>query len=90
MQVKRNTVERTKVKIGTILDKGIVHRLRERAAREGKAISSLIEDAVLKYETEDTLAREMRLKAMDQLFSIRFNISDDDWKTIMEEDYYEQ
>lgn len=90
MQSKRNTVERSKVKIGTILDKGIVERLKERAAREGKAISSLIEDAVLKSESEGTLAREMRLKAMDQLFSIRFNISDEDWKTIMEEDFYEQ
>ena len=90
MQAKRNTDERSKVKIGTILDKGIVERLKERAAREGKAISSLIEDAVLKYETEDPLAREMRLKAMEQLFSIRFNVSEEDWKTIMEEDYYEQ
>ena len=90
MQSKRNTAERSKVKIGTILDRGIVKRLKERSAQEGKAISSLIEDAVLKYETEDPLTREMRLKAMDQLFSIRFNISDDEWKTIMEEDYYEQ
>lgn len=90
MQTKGNTVERSKIKIGTILDKGIVDRLKERSAREGKAISSIIEDAVLKYETDDVLAREMRLKALDQLFSIRFNISDDDWKTILDEDYYEQ
>jgi len=90
MNSKKNTAERSKVKIGTILDKGIVDRLKERSAREGKAISSIIEDAVLKYETEDILAREMRLKAMDQLFSLRFNISDEDWNTIMEEDYFEQ
>jgi len=90
MQTKRNTVERTRVKIGTILDKGTVDRLKERSAREGKSISSLIEDAVLKYETEDASTREMRLKAMDKLFSVRFNISDEDWKTIMAEDYYEQ
>jgi hypothetical protein len=90
MQTKRNTVERTRVKIGTILDKKIVDRLKERSAREGKSISSLIEDAVLKYKTENASTREMRLKAMDKFFSVRFNISDEDWKTIMAEDYYEQ
>jgi hypothetical protein len=90
MPNRRTTLVRSKVKIGTILDKGIVDRLKERSAREGKAISSIIEDAVLKYETDDVLAREMRLKAMDQLFSIRFNISDEDWNAILEEDYFEQ
>ena len=90
MQTKRNTVERTRVKIGTILDKKIVDRLKERSAREGKSISSLIEDAVLKYKTENASTREMHLKAMDKLFSVRFNISDEDWKTIMAEDNYEQ
>jgi hypothetical protein len=90
MRGRRSTNERPKVKIGTILDKGIMEKLKERSAREGKTISALIEEAVLKYENEDTLVREMRLKAMEQLFSIRFNISDEDWKTIMEEDYYEQ
>jgi len=44
----------------------------------------------LKYDTENILSKEMRLKAMDQLLSLRFNISDKDWKTIMEEDYFEQ
>jgi four helix bundle protein len=47
--------EQSKVKIGTILDKNIVERLKERAAREGKAISTLIEDAVRKYDLEDRL-----------------------------------
>jgi uncharacterized membrane-anchored protein YjiN (DUF445 family) len=90
MPAKSKPAERSKVKIGTILDRRIVKRLKERAAREGKAISALIEDAILKYDTEDSLSREMRLKALDHLFSIRFNISDEDWRTIMEEDYYEQ
>lgn len=79
-----------RIKIGTILDKGIVDLLKDRSAREGKSISSLIEDAVLQYETEAESSKETRLKAMEQLFSIRFNITNEDWKTIMEEDYYEQ
>jgi len=90
MQTNRKSGESSKVKIGTILDKKVIDKLKERSAREGKAISTLIEDAVLKYENEDSLAREIRLKAMEQLFSIRFNISDEDWKSLMEEEYYEQ
>ena len=90
MPIKSDNVIRSKVKIVTILDRGIVERLKARAAREGKTISSLMEDAVCKYMSEDTLERQIRLKALDQLFSIRFNISIKDWKTIIEEDYYEQ
>ena len=90
MQTKRNTSERSKVKIGTILDKGIVDRLKERAAREGKAISALIEDAVLHYDQPGLLDRDMRLKALDSFRAIRFNLSSEDWGNIMEEDYFEQ
>lgn len=90
MSNPRNQANGTKVKISTILDKSVVDRLKERAAREGKTISALIEDAVLKSENEESLGKEMRLKARDQLFSIRFNVSDDDWRTIMGEEYYGQ
>ena len=90
MLTKKNTIERPKVKIGTALDKGIVDLLKERAAREGKAISALIEDAVLHYNQPSILDREMRLKALDAFRAIRFNLSAEDWGTIMEEDYYEQ
>jgi hypothetical protein len=90
MQAKENTTERSKVKIEIILLRGIVERLKVRAAREGKEITSIIEDAILKSETEDKFARHIRLNALEKLFSIRFNISNKDWKTIMVEDYYEQ
>lgn len=90
MQTKRKSIERSKIKIGTILDIEVVNRLKERSAHEGKAISAIIEDAVLKYDTEDILEREIRLKAMNQLFSLKFNIPDETWEEIMEEDYFEQ
>lgn len=89
-QTKRKSVKRPKIKVGTILDKEVVDRLKQRSVRDGKAISSIIEEAVLKYDTDDILTKEMRLKAMHQLFSIHFNISDEAWKIIMEEDYFER
>jgi hypothetical protein len=90
MPGRKNTAESSKVKIGTILEKSIVEKLKQRAIRDGKPISAIIEEAVLKSEQEDVLSRELRLRALEQLFSIRFNISDEDWDTIMEEDVYEQ
>lgn len=79
-----------KVKVGTILHEETLQRLKELAAREGRPISEVIEEAVRKYERGEALERELRLKAFEQFRSIRFNISDEDFKAIMEEDYYDQ
>ncbi len=90
MPGKKNTAEPSKVKIGTILDKGIVDKLKRRAIRDGKPISTIIEEAVLRYEQEESLARELRLKALESVFALKFNISDEAFREIMEEDYFEQ
>lgn len=82
--------EPKKVKIGTILDKEVVQRLKERSAKEGKPISAVIEEAVMRYDETDAIEREVRMKALDQLFSVKFNISEDDLRIIMEEDVFEQ
>lgn len=79
-----------KVKVGTILNEEIYQRLKERAARGNRTIGGLIEEAVIKHEQEELLARELRLRAVDRLFATRFNLTDEDWKTIMEEDFYNQ
>lgn len=84
------THEPKKVKVGTILDKEIVLRLKELSAKEGRSISALIEDAVTRYDQADIVEREVRMKALDQLFSIKFNISEDDLRVIMEEDVFDQ
>lgn len=79
-----------KVKVGTILDKKTVQRLKERSAKEGRPISAIIQDAVTRYEQAAIFDRAVRLKALDQLFSMRFNISGNDIRTIMEEDLFDQ
>ncbi|GEM_PF-787700 len=90
MPGRKNTGETTKVKIGTILDKRIVDKLKERAIRDGKPISAIIEEAVLRYEQEESLGRELRMKALESVFALKFNISDEDFREIMEEDFFEQ
>lgn len=90
MNEQRKISGRSRVKIGTILDKSTMNRLKERSAREGRAISALIEEAVLKYETENSMSRDLRLHALERLFDLRFDITDEDWNAIMKEDYFEQ
>jgi hypothetical protein len=82
--------EPRKVKVGTILDREIVQRLKERSAKEGRPISALIEDAVTRYDQVDIVEREVRMKAIDRLFSIKFSISEDDLRAIMEEEMFDQ
>ena len=89
-QMASRTQGPPKVKVGTILDKKTVQRLKERSAKEGRPISAIIQDAVTRYEQAAIFDRAVRLKALDQLFSIRFNISGNDIRTIMEEDLFDQ
>jgi hypothetical protein len=79
-----------KVKVGTVLDEEVFRRLKLLSEKEGRPISALIQDALLKYELTDPVRSELRLKAFDQFLSTRFNIPDEDWQAIMEEDYYDQ
>jgi len=83
-------MENTKVKIGTILERSIVEKLKERALREDKPISAIIEEAVLHFDDSLLLDRDVRMKALDSFLATRFNLTTEDWNAIMEEDYYEQ
>jgi len=79
-----------KIKVGTILDSELYGRLRLRSAKEGRSISTIIEEAVLRYEQEEALASEMRMRALESVFALKFRVSDADFRTIMDEDYYDQ
>ena len=90
MATKVHQSKPKKVKIGTILDEEVLQRLKERSVKEGRPLNALIEDAILKYEQDETSSRELRLRALDFVLAIKFNIADDDLRQIMEEDFYEQ
>lgn len=88
-QSKKKSKSR-KIKIGTILDADIYQQLKARAANEGRTISALIEEAVLKYKQTTEVPRELRLRALDRFLSVRFNITKKDLQAIMDEDVYDQ
>ncbi len=87
---RHKDTEATKLKIGTILDRTVVQKLKQRALQEDKPISTIIEEAILRYESAETLEYALRVRALESVLALRFNISSDDLRSIMEEDYYNQ
>jgi len=80
-----------KAKIGTILEEDVFKKLKEFSAKRGRPINEIIQEALVTYmQVGADRNRQLRLAAVKRLCSRPFNISPDDWKAIMEEDYYEQ
>jgi metal-responsive CopG/Arc/MetJ family transcriptional regulator len=79
-----------KKKIGTVLDKEIVKKVKERSAKEGRTISDIIEDALIKYNEADSTKTESRKIAAARFCSKPFNIKVSDLNKLINEDYYEQ
>ena len=57
-----------KEKIGTILDRNIVKKIKDRSHKEGRSISEIIQDAILKYEDIEPAKLGLRKSANDALF----------------------
>ena len=90
MRTKSKYKENTKEKIGTILDKEVVKILREKAAQEGRAISDVIQEAVLRYNAAEADEIRMRVEAVKRFCSRPFNLTRKEIDEILEEDYYDQ
>ncbi|HKJ81432.1 MAG TPA: hypothetical protein VJ954_05365 [Ignavibacteriaceae bacterium] len=79
-----------KEKVGTILDKNIVKKIKDRSHTEGRSISEIIQDAILKYEELEPTKLELRKSAVNRFCSKPFNLNQTDIEEILTEDYYEQ
>ena len=79
-----------KKKIGTILDENVIRTLKERAIAEGKTMSMIIEEAVLYSVERRNVNRESGLRAIESMFGMHFDITDEDMKKIMAEDFFDQ
>ncbi len=75
--------------MGTILDKDVVKIIKERALKEGRTISDIIQEAVLKYNDTDIAGLEIRRKAAKNFCSRPFNLKTAELDELMREDYYE-
>lgn len=79
-----------KTKLGTVLEEDVFKELKEVAELEGRTISDIIQDALLRYFHSAPMETSIRLAALERLCSRPFNLSMDELKEIMEEDYYDQ
>ena len=79
-----------KIKIGTALEDDIVRKLKITAAKEGRAIRDVLQDALLNYFKSGNLQQSARLEAVNRLCSKPFHVEADELRHIVEEDYYDQ
>jgi hypothetical protein len=79
-----------KTKLGTVLEDEVFKELKAKADKEGRAISEIIQDALLRYFHASPKEASVRLAAVDKLCSRPFNLSPQELAEILEEDYYEQ
>ncbi len=77
-----------KQKIGTVLSLDVVKLIRERASREGKTISEVIESAVRNYNNMDPQQLQLRLEAFRGLCSEKTKLSFKEVTEILDEDFY--
>ena len=77
-----------KKKVGTILDKEIVKKIKERSVAEGKTISEIIQDAILRYNEADVTNTELRIAAVERFCSEPFKIKTNELNKFLKEDYY--
>jgi len=90
MATQTRSLKSARVKIGTILDEKIVERLKERSHHERKSISAIIEEAVVRFDTAPNMDTALRIKALETVFALRFNVSNEAVRSIMDKDYYDQ
>lgn len=77
-------------KIGTVLDKEVAQMLRERAAKEGRTMSDIIQEAVVKYAAQDEVKIANQVKALERFLANPGKLSREEIDEILAEDYYDQ
>ena len=76
-----------KAKIGTVLEEDILKELKERAAKDGRAISDVIQDALMRYFYATPKEETIRLQTLERLCSRPFRLTPQELGEILEEGY---
>ncbi len=76
----------SKIKIGTQIDAGLYQQLKMAAVREHRPVGEVIQDAVTGYLHRQPKAGLARLLAREPAFKL----SDEQFREIMESDFYDQ
>ncbi len=79
-----------KQKIGTLLDKGVIAKLKKLAAFENRPLNELLEDAVRQYQARREAEFESRKQAMQRFLNPGFKLPRREVDKILQEDYFGQ
>jgi metal-responsive CopG/Arc/MetJ family transcriptional regulator len=85
----RTKIPENKVNVGIKLDCHLLLRIKKLAAREGRTISDIIQDVLIKYIDADTLKSELRRVAVTCFCSRPFNLNTREIKELQNKDLFE-
>jgi len=88
--LKTGNTKSKKRKVGTILDESVIRIIKERALREGKTMSDIIQEAVVEYAVKEDIGLKERREALKSFLSSPFKISDEQFRESLDADIYEQ
>lgn len=78
-----------KTKIGTVLEEDILKELKERAAKDGRAISDVIQDALMRYFYATPKETTIRLQTLERLCSRPFRLTPQELGKILDENSFQ-
>jgi len=87
--LKTDNTKSKKRKVGTVLDESVIRIIKERALREGKTMSDVIQEAVVQYSAKELTDLERRREAFKRFTSRPFKITFEEMQELMEWDMYD-
>ncbi|MCC6549064.1 MAG: hypothetical protein IT279_03230 [Ignavibacteriaceae bacterium] len=79
-----------KLKVGTVLDEQIYQQLKERAVKEGRTISDVIQEAIVAYNANPVIDLEARRRAAKDFLTSPYKLTKEEIQEILDMDYYDQ
>lgn len=78
-----------KQKIGTLIDQKVIRLARRRAAEEGRALSDLIQDALVQYLSPDAATAKEREIAFHIFCERPLKLTPEQFRQVLEEDAWD-
>ena len=82
----RTKLPENKVRVGIMLDRDLLLRIKRLATREGRTISDIIQDALNKYMNTDSLKSDLCIAAVNRFCSKPFNLNTREINEILNEE----
>lgn len=79
-----------KEKIGTVLSKEIIEKIKSKSIKEKRSMSEIIEEALKKYVNDSNDDYTIRWEAFQRFTSNKNRLSKEDIDELLNEDYFDQ